>query len=208
MRICSIVALALCSAAAVGSYAQAQGDPKLNSIVQPIVPDAKIGLPDKAPSIEQVVIPKRPAQPERQAGSAKEASASEWKVECLEKGVPQPKCQVIVRALAGNQIALVLGIAKTLSAPNAKMQMAVPLGLAVQKGVTIKLGEYSADFPVSRCTAQGCLVEGDAPDSLVGALKKSIDGVVVIYTTDGNPIQLPLPSKGFDRLFASLVASD
>ena len=92
-----------------------------------------------------------------------------WKTECLEKAA-KPNCQVIVRSAVGDQIALVLGIARTAKG-GVRMQMAVPLGLAIEKGVTIKVGGYSSAFPISRCTAQGCIVEGEVPQPFIDALQ-------------------------------------
>ncbi|MBU0583139.1 MAG: invasion associated locus B family protein [Alphaproteobacteria bacterium] len=205
------IALAFALAAFSVQPVFGQGDPKLNSIVQPIVPDPVVGLPDKAPLPGAEPAAKPQENPVRQAAKPDKSgskSAGEWKLECLEDAKVRPRCQVIVRALAANQVALVMGVAKVPSADKAAMQIAVPLGLAVGKGVRVELPGYSADFPVSRCTAQGCLVEGDAPEAFTEALKKGGDGAAVIYTTEGNSIRLPLPAKGFGPLFESLASTD
>ncbi|HEY6633221.1 MAG TPA: invasion associated locus B family protein, partial [Rhizobiaceae bacterium] len=111
------------------------------------------------------------------------------------------------RATVGKQTALVMAIART-GADGPRFQMALPLGLSVQKGVTVNLGSYSGGFPISRCTAQGCLVEAEAPAALVEALEKTASGKVVIYSDDDKPIQLPLPAKGFRDSFAALTATE
>ena len=202
------VALIFGALAVAGSGAYAQNGPKMDSIVQPIVPDAEVGLPDKAPSASDAA-PRTAEEPAARTPSkaADAADVGEWKTECLEQSA-KPKCQAIVRATVGNQTALVAAIARPIAGSSARLQMAVPLGLSVQKGVAVKLGDYSGDFPISRCTAQGCLVEADAPAALIEALEKVQAGVVVIYSDDNKPIQLPLPAKGFRDSFTALAATE
>jgi len=101
-----------------------------------------------------------------------------------------------------------MAVARTASGAAPRFQMAVPLGLSIHKGVTVTLGGYSGEFAISRCTAQGCLVEADAPPALIEALEKSPSGKVVIYSDDNKPIQLPLPAKGFRDSFAALTAME
>ncbi|WP_195174793.1 invasion associated locus B family protein [Mesorhizobium sp. INR15] len=129
-----------------------------------------------------------------------------WKTECAEKA-PKPNCQVIVRSAVGDQIALVLGIARPTKG-GARMQMAVPLGLAIDKGVTIKVGVYSNTFPISRCTAQGCLVEGEVPQAFIEALQKGNGGAAIIYSSDSQTIKLPLPAKSFAEAYASISTTN
>ncbi len=207
MRYYTAVAL-LSGALAIGvSGAYAQNGPKMDSIVQPIVPDAEVGLPDKAPSDSRAV-PNVAAEPASKVPARKAAAdTGEWKTECVEQ-IAKPNCQVIVRATVGNQTALVIAVARTSTGSSARLQMAVPLGLSIQKGVTVKLGDYSGDFLISRCTAQGCLVEADAPAALIKALEQVQAGQVVIYSDDNKPIQLPLPAAGFRNSFAALTATE
>jgi len=193
------------------ALAQTQGRQGLDTIVEPIVPERQIGLPDKAPSDQgpaaNAPLPAAGAR-KAEAPAARESKplAAVWKTECLQKKA-KPACQAVVRSTVGDQIALVLGIARA-SKGGARMQMAVPLGLSIGKGVTIKLGGYSNAFPISRCTAQGCLVEGDVPQPLIEALQQGTDGAAVIYSSDGQAIKLPLPAKSFAEAYASISATN
>jgi invasion protein IalB len=207
MRSFTRIALLTGALVAVIPGAYAQGGPKMDSIVQPIVPDAEIGLPDKAPSAGAA--PAAAAEPAGKAPARNTgvADAGEWKTECPVQGA-KPKCQAIVRATVGNQTALVMAVARMAAGSSARLQMAVPLGLSIQRGVKVKLGDYSGDFSISRCTAQGCLVEADAPVALIEALENVQGGHVVIYSDDSKPIQLPLPAKGFRDSFAALTATE
>ncbi|BCG89001.1 invasion associated locus B family protein [Mesorhizobium sp. 113-3-9] len=216
MRPIYVLSALFLTAMSVPAFAQSQGRQGLDTIVEPIVPERQIGLPDKAPSDQQPVLNAPLAAPRarkaeapaaREAQPAKAASVfGTWKTECLEKAA-KPNCQVIVRSAVGDQIALVLGIARPAKG-GARMQMAVPLGLAIEKGVTIKVGAYSNAFPISRCTAQGCLVEGEVPQPLIEALQKGTDGAALIYSSDGQAIKLPLPAKSFAEAYASISTTN
>jgi len=194
------------------AFAQSQGRQGLDTIVVPIVPERQIGLPDKAPSDQQsdapLAAPRARKAKAPTTGEVQPAKAvfGTWKTECLEKAA-KPNCQVIVRSAVGDQIALVLGIARTAKG-GVRMQMAVPLGLAIEKGVTIKVGGYGNAFPISRCTAQGCIVEGDVPQPFIDALQQGAGGVAVIYSSEGQAIKLPLPTKSFAEAYASISATN
>jgi invasion protein IalB len=210
--LCTLFLAAISSSA----VAQTQGRQGLDTIVEPIVPERQIGLPDKAPSVQDpaasapiTAAPRRKAEKPvaRETQTAKAAPAfGSWTTECMGKAT-KSNCQVIVRSAVGDQIALVLGIARPV-ADGARMQMAVPLGLAINKGVTIKIGAYSESFKISRCTAQGCLVEGEAPQPLIDALGKGANGSATIFSSDGRSIRLPLPAKSFAEAYAAINSTN
>jgi invasion protein IalB len=201
----------------------------IDSNITPIVPDSQVGLPDKAAPADggQVVPPNKgtkasnranptaketaPAAAPRAAATEPKAAAAapapafgEWRLECVEQAA-KPNCQASIRAVIGEQIALVLSVAMQAGKPDPQMQLAVPLGVLVAKGVDAKVGGYSANFPISRCTAQGCLVEGAFPKPFGDALREGKDGAILIYSTDGKPVQLPLPAKSFATAFDGLT---
>jgi len=214
MRSDCVLPAFLFAAISTVAFAQSQGRQGLNTIVQPIVPDRQIGLPDKAPSEQQptadapIAAPRtRKVEAPALAKPTKAASTfGAWKTECLDKAA-KPNCQLVVRSAVGDQIALVLAIARS-SKGELRMQMAVPLGLAIEKGVAVKFAEQSFPFPISRCTAQGCLVEGGVPQPLIDTLKRGKDGVAIIYSSDGKAIRLPLPAKAFAEIYPSLDATN
>ena len=107
MRPIYVLSALLLTAMSVPAVAQSQGRQGLDTIVEPIVPERQIGLPDKAPSDQQPVsnaplaapkARKAEAAPARAAQPAKAAAVfGTWKTECAEKA-PKPNCQVIVRS--------------------------------------------------------------------------------------------------------------
>ncbi|MCO6050142.1 invasion associated locus B family protein [Mesorhizobium sp. RP14(2022)] len=181
--------------------------------IQPIVPDREVGLPDQEPRepspapLKDAVRPPeaRPAPPKSETPSAPRAvntaPAGEWKRECAEKTSGKENCQAIFRAVVGNQIALVLAVAKHENGTS-RFQLAVPLGISVPEGIEVKLGGYTAKFPISRCTAQGCLVEEIAPSAFIESLQNGNRGDVLVRTPNGQSINLPLSGQGYKIITA------
>lgn len=91
---------------------------------------------------------------------------------------------------------LVLAIARQSRDARPRLQMALPLGINIARGVKITIGEFNEDLSISRCTAQGCLVEGAASDELLAALRQGSTGRITVYSLDDNAIDLNLPLTG------------
>ncbi|MBE7182808.1 MAG: invasion associated locus B family protein [Methylobacterium mesophilicum] len=176
--------------------------------IQPIVPDREVGLPDQEPRepapapLKDAVRPPeaRPTPstsetpPSPRAASA--APAGEWKRECAEKTSGKENCQAVFRAVVGNQVALVLAVAKQEDGTS-RFQMAVPLGVSVPEGIEVKLGDYAAKLPISRCTAQGCLAEEVASTEFIESLRVGASGGAAVRTPNGQAINLPLSGRGY-----------
>lgn len=202
--------------------ANAQVDPDLSPLIAPIQPEPRLGLPNQAPNILPVAEPPvvtspRPAtaspastsqQQRRQAPTAptRPEIAGTWETECTEAGNSASGCQAVVRAVMGDQVALVLAIAGKKG--DARFQMALPLGFSLKQPVTIKLGEFEGEFMVSRCTAQGCLIEEIASTELLAALERSTEpGDVVMMNAEGGEIILPLPQAGANEAIAEALSA-
>lgn len=122
-------------------------------------------------------------------------------MECM-TGQHAVPCQVVNRTLSGDkqQVVMVVSMAFVAKANETKIQMALPLGFSVQDGVTINLGEgYAGVVQVSRCTTQGCLVDGVAAPDMVEAMSKAKSGTVSIKTVEGNTVSLPFSLAGFEE---------
>jgi len=132
----------------------------------------------------------------------------DWVVECYGVG-PKARCQVYQRILMnkGTSIAMVATFAyKPAGNEELAYQIAVPLGVEVSKPALMALGpDYAIALPISRCTQQGCLLEGtisgDALDRLLAAKTASI---TVVNPNAGN-FQIPMSLDGFARSLASIA---
>jgi len=87
--------------------------------------------------------------------------------------------------------------------------MALPLGFAIQGGVKIGFGaKYSTVAKISRCTTQGCLVEGLCPPGMLDILMKEKSGKVSIRMMQGNAAELPVSLEGFNAAYQAMRAKD
>ncbi|KQY26712.1 hypothetical protein ASD31_00420 [Rhizobium sp. Root482] len=128
-----------------------------------------------------------------------------WELECIDDSSSLKRCQAVgrVQSSDGKQVILVMSLAR--NAKTTSMQMAVPLGVAVQPGVKIEIaGAYSDTMPVSRCTAQGCLVEGTAPVKLIDAMIAKATASINVTTPEGKIIPIALPLNGFGDAYSAL----
>jgi invasion protein IalB len=196
----------------------AQDTEGLGTIVAPLQPNRKVGLPNQAPANEQSAPataegakPAKPGQPQAAAPEAKsqpsETDFGDWKMECVDAASAAVPCQVIYRGLSPDQkqVVMVISLAYAKSAKETKIQMALPLGFAVQPGVTIDLGNgYAGLVQVSRCTAQGCLVDGAAAPEMIDAMEKGKAGKIAIKTVEGATINLPFSLGGFSDAFEAM----
>lgn len=129
-----------------------------------------------------------------------------WVVECVQDTKLKPNCQVTHRSVSpdGKQTTLVFSLAK-INDKDAVIQLALPLGFAIQAGVQLQVGStYSTTATVSRCTMQGCIVEGPAPAELLSAMLKEKSGKITVRSMQGESADLPLDLDGFSDAYAKL----
>lgn len=135
-----------------------------------------------------------------------EEKFKDWVLQCVVGSSATPPCQIMYRLTSPNQkqVALVLSVARF---PKGKisLQMALPLGFSISQGVDLAFGKkYSTVARVSRCTVQGCLVEGEAPTKMIAAMLHETNGVVSVHNMEGRQIELPISLSGFSAAFEAL----
>ncbi|TXI03184.1 MAG: hypothetical protein E6Q76_14165 [Rhizobium sp.] len=133
-----------------------------------------------------------------------------WTLQCSTDKSMKPPCQILYKLTSPDQKQVFMVISMARSSENkVGMQMALPLGFSVQAGVKIGLGsKYSTVAKVSRCTTQGCLVEGVCPPAMLDALLKEKSGKVSIRMMQGNMAELPISLGGFDAAYHAMLASN
>jgi invasion protein IalB len=150
-----------------------------------------------------------PTQQERsQTPAISEQRFGQWSLQCSSDHSMNPPCQVIYRLASADQkqIATVISMAKA-NGGTVGMQLALPLGFAIQGGVQIAFGPtFSMSAAVSRCTAQGCLIEGVAPENLLAAMLKEKSGQITLHMLQGNNIVLPIDLDGFASAYRAMSA--
>ncbi|AYG69923.1 hypothetical protein CCGE531_28010 (plasmid) [Rhizobium sp. CCGE531] len=133
-----------------------------------------------------------------------------WTLQCSTDKAMKPPCQIMYRLTSPDQKQVFLVISMARSAENkVGMQMALPLGFSIQAGVKIGFGgKYSTMAKVSRCTNQGCLVEGLCPPGMLDALLKEKSGKVSIRMMQGNMAELPISLGGFSAAYRAMQANN
>jgi invasion protein IalB len=137
-----------------------------------------------------------------------EKKFGEWTLQCATDKSMNPPCQVIYRLVGADerQVMVVISMAKA-SKDTVGFQMALPLGFSIQSGVKIAIGaKFSTRANVSRCTIQGCLIEGIAPAPLLAAMLKEKSGQVSIQMMQGNILDLSVKLDGFHEAFDAMSA--
>lgn len=161
-----------------------------------------------------VVLPAQPrASDAAPAGGAAATSTDEesfrsWTLQCVGEGSGRP-CQITYTMSSGSaeQVVLVISMAYVSGTDQLSMQMALPLGLSIARGVMLEIGEgFRTSLPVSRCTQQGCLVEGPVAPQLVEAMRREATGRVTIAPPAGDPVNLPVSLAGFSSALDRLKA--
>lgn len=169
-----------------------------------------IGLPASAAGSEnapQAAMPSAAAvQQQASPSSITEQKFGKWAVQCTTDRAMDPPCQIIYRLASDDQkqIATVISMAKA-NGGAVGMQLALPLGFAIQGGVQISFGtKFSMSAAVSRCTVQGCLIEGTAPDNLLSAMLKESSGTITLRMLQGSNIVLPVDLEGFAQAYKTM----
>lgn len=134
-------------------------------------------------------------------------SFKDWALECF--GESNSACQTVHRVIAGDasQVVVVMALASPRPDAPVNVQISLPLGIDVVKGVRMAIGnEYQASIPIARCTSQGCLLEGTASDALLAAMRVSQGGQFTVYDETGQSFDLPFSLMGFTDSFSEMTA--
>lgn len=129
----------------------------------------------------------------------------DWLLECFE--APLEQCQIYQRILLndGAAIALVAAFAWDSEREVLRAQIALPLGIDLQREATISSSSgYSVKAPFSRCTQQGCLIEGVVPDEMVAAFARSTGAQIAVFIPDRGEFEVPLSLDGFTAALAQI----
>jgi len=148
-----------------------------------------------------------PAATSATTAAEKLKSFDDWEVQCEDSPDSGRRCQLSGRTLSpsGEQIILVMSLAKGADATTMLYQAALPLGIAVQKPVSVSVDNgFQSAISVSRCTPQGCLLEGAADSEFIEALTTGAEAKFSVTTPEGQTIPIALSLKGFANALSAL----
>ena len=91
------------------------------------------------------------------------------------------------------------------------LQLTVPLGISIEKGVVVAGGSYtSPPLPYRRCDTGACFVEAEIPKDMVDNLARLGGKAEIRVTPDGadKAVTLPFSFDGFTAAHDEMVASN
>ncbi|MBV9540007.1 MAG: invasion associated locus B family protein [Alphaproteobacteria bacterium] len=124
----------------------------------------------------------------------------DWQVRCYPIKSPSP-CDMY-ELLANKQTQQRIMSVSIAFMPNGNkhvIQIGVPLGVAIQKGLTIESDTYtSPQLHYRRCDRGGCYVEMLLPDDALSGLSSATSPARVKVFAEGKPFEIPFSLNGFN----------
>ncbi|MEI9990810.1 MAG: invasion associated locus B family protein [Rhizomicrobium sp.] len=125
----------------------------------------------------------------------------DWMVRCYPVKSPSPCDMFELLANKQNQQRILsISIAYVPSSDKHVIQIAVPLGVLIQKGLVLSADTYTSPMlHYRRCDRGGCYVEMLMQPDAVGALSSGGDaGKIIVYADAGKAFEIPFSLKGFN----------
>jgi invasion protein IalB len=136
-------------------------------------------------------------------------TVGDWQVRCINAHSPNPCDQFWeqVDPRSGQKV-IAISIAYLPSSDRHLMQVSVPLGVSIPRGVTIQTDSYTSPALRYRmCSRDGCFVQTAVDNGLIESLAKSgPDAKVNIADESGRVFNLPLSLKGFSGAHDEMVS--
>jgi invasion protein IalB len=156
----------------------------------------------------QALAQQAPAQPRNPNAPVLNESFQDWSLRCFNVRGPAPcdMLQVSVNKQTQQRV-LLISLAYIPQRTAFALQIVVPLGVAISKGLTLNAGNKTLrNVRYNRCTREGCFVEAIIDSATVDALGKvGASTTVVVYPYGRtNDAKLPLSLKGFNQGIARL----
>jgi len=122
----------------------------------------------------------------------------DWSVHCVAQALPPCEMLQVSQDKAGKLVTR-FAIAYLPRQDRYALQLTVPLGVSLAKGVRITASDYAAQaLPYVRCDNSGCYVEGAIEQGALDKLGHSAaQARLTIASVDGREINLPLSLRGF-----------
>ena len=142
--------------------------------------------------------PKTAAAPAQQFG--------DWALRCLELPNALP-CDIVQSLQQKDTHAQVLAVSIAYSPKENKqpVQISVPLGIDLRRGVDVVVGGVTAKHVhLTRCELSGCIIEAILGDDMLSAMQTSDKAKLVLSSGDGTDTTLEFSLKGFKDAEAAL----
>ncbi len=171
-----------------------------NSVVGALASCALLAFAATIPAAAQQAGPG--AQGPLQASETK--NVGDWEVRCFPVKSPSPcdMFELLADKKTGRRV-LSLSIAYVPSQDRHAIQIALPLGVAISRGVIISSDTYTSPvMHYRRCDRGGCYVEGLIDNSAIDALGRGTSAKVQFFAYDGQNghlFNLPFSLRGYSE---------
>lgn len=132
----------------------------------------------------------------------------DWLVRCYPVQSPSPcdMFELLAQKKTGNRV-MSMSFAYAPKADKYVVQIAVPLGVELKKGLVVKAGEYTSQtLQFRRCDRGGCYVEGLTDAAIIDAMAQNGDtGKATISSTEGRSLDISFSLKGFEEARTQMV---
>ena len=141
-----------------------------------------------------------PAQPAAPSPPPEIKNVGDWLVRCYSAQTQSP-CDMYQQQndAKSQQRVLAVSIAYVPHADRHAIQISVPLGISIQKGVVLHTATFSSPvLPYRRCDRGGCYVEMLLDNSTIDQISHATDNALIrIAADDGKNYDLKLSMNGF-----------
>tara|TARA_B100000780_G_scaffold278446_1_gene252018 strand:+ start:160 stop:711 length:552 start_codon:yes stop_codon:yes gene_type:complete len=156
-------------------------------------------------AFQQYSAPDANAQDAGAAGAAGLKTA--WAVRCndeasLKAENKRGKCEMYQRQdmKDSGQRVIEFAIGYPAEQNNARGIFILPMGILLQPGVKLSIDDGKPlAFQVRYCLPNGCYAYVSLNDDLMDRLSKGNQATVEVIKTDGQPLRIPVPLKGFTK---------
>jgi invasion protein IalB len=202
----SLVSAALLALAGVSAYAQTEtpaAAPAAPAAAAPAAPAAAPAPARPAPAAPARAAAPAPAQQANPQDLTVNEMVGDWTIRCFRVQAIAP-CDMLQVALQQNiqpaRRVLLVSIAYVPRNDAYVMQIVVPLGVAVPKGLNLAAGTASLNgMKFNRCERDGCYVEGPVPAATIQALAAAgaKSSVTITAYQENRTATLPVSLTGF-----------
>lgn len=132
----------------------------------------------------------------------------DWTVRCFPVQSPSPcdMFEMLASKSSGNRV-MSISIAYLPATDKHVIQIAVPLGIAIQKGLVIESDTYtSPQLRYRRCDRAGCYVEMLMDNGAITSLSTATGGAKVRIVADGGKVfEIPFSLNGFSDAHGAMA---
>ena len=131
----------------------------------------------------------------------------DWVLRCMPQQAAALPCDIVQSLAQKDSKAQVLTISMAYSAKDNRhaIEIGVPLGIDLRRGVDISVGSVTArHVHPTRCEINGCIIDALIADDMLEALAKNDKGRVIVSADGKKDLAIEFSLKGYNDAEAAL----